>query len=259
MKRIVTFLICVFAFVLPVFAFNDVGDTNGTASKRLFADTSVTGETVKGGNYSDDDIGRIVKDYEPQIILLEQSKPTNTDRSAEFLYTFSQLEMASVSGLIYESFSDGKVTYVTNYRDNMSVARNAAFPYGTFSCKVCTVKDSDTGIVFALQGEGDSYFEGEGISYYFFFLNKEGYAYLGKTFDGKWNILKMVKYDFKIGTFYDLKVVYDSPRIKCYVDGNCVIGFKDNVPLEGTGFGIRSNGNLGAKFTDIYVSNLFLF
>lgn len=57
----------------------------------------------------------------------------------------------------------------------------------SISIDVCpNGSDSDNGLIFAFSSSVESgVWEGEGISYYFYFVSKAGTAYLGKTADGE--------------------------------------------------------------------------
>lgn len=126
----------------------------------------------------------------------------------------------------------------------------------SISIDVCpNGSDSDNGLIFAFSSSVESgVWEGEGISYYFYFISKAGTAYLGKTADGEWTILgeKPIA-AFNANNTYNLKTEYAGGKIYCYVDGNLNAVYTDETPLTGNECGIRANGT-GISFYNVKVT-----
>ncbi len=127
-----------------------------------------------------------------------------------------------------------------------------------------SVTTGDHGIVFALtEGTSSTYWEGNGSSYYFFFIDANSNARLGKTGTSStgaptWsNCGEKPITGFTRGLNHTLKVEYNGSRIKCYVDGELYINFVDNAGLTGTKYGFRSGlanivySNVNCQSTDV--------
>jgi hypothetical protein len=139
--------------------------------------------------------------------------------------------------------------------NSMMIDNTTEFPYGTISVDVKTNASSDTGIVFNLQDNGLTNFWEDGISYYFFFLSKDGVAYLGKVDYGKWYALSTVSYgSVDASKTYNLKVIIKAGKTLCYINDEFYIGYKDANQLEGTSYGIRC-GTSGVSFKNLVVTN----
>lgn len=184
------------------------------------------------------------------------------DDSQKYVYDSSTVSFATVAGSLSFSQGQGEFTdFVTQGGNSMAVCdnENAPFPYGTITCNVKTKTNTDSGIVFGLSSNGiPTYWEGYGISYYFFFLGQDGTAYLGKTDNGGWTVCAIVDYTFNDTDTYELKVVYKGSKICGYVNGELMVSYRDGDPLTGTGFGVRSGG-AGVSFSDLAVTNEYLY
>lgn len=128
------------------------------------------------------------------------------------------------------------------------------FDRGTIEVTVHSEERSDNGIVLCLTGNGTSRYWEEGVSYYFFFLNIDGNAYLGKVDHGVWTALKVLPVlGYQTGKSYRLKTVLDGTDIYCYVDGKLYIAFSERNFLKGTGYGFRTD-TADVLFSGIEVS-----
>lgn len=116
---------------------------------------------------------------------------------------------------------------------------------------------SDNGLIFAFSSSVDSnVWEGDGISYYFYFVSKSGTAYLGKTDDGTWSVLGEKPITaFNVNDTYNLKAEYVGGKIYCYVNGSLNAVYVDEAPLAGGKCGIRANGT-GISFYNIKVDEV---
>ncbi len=191
-------------------------------------------------------------DFIFEIIDIDDRDEKPFDDSVKYDYS---IDLKTVSGTFdYMTTTD---EYVSGQTDSMAVIDSAPFPYGTISCTVKTSTETDSGLVFGLSGNGYDYFWEQGVSYYFFFLSREGKAYLGKV-NGGWNIVKIVDYSFTADRAYRMKVVYRNARIWCFINDELMFAVKDHMPLNGTGCGIRT-GMPGVTFGDIQVTNNYVF
>lgn len=126
----------------------------------------------------------------------------------------------------------------------------------SISADVCpNGSESDNGLIFAFSSTVDSnVWEGEGISYYFYFVSKSGTAYLGKTDDGTWSVLgEKTIAAFNVNNTYNLKAEYVGGKIYCYVNGSLNAVYTDEAPLTGNKCGLRANGT-GISFYNIKVN-----
>ncbi len=131
---------------------------------------------------------------------------------------------------------------------------NQDFNCGSIEVTVNSPSKSDSGIIVCLNNNGSSTFWESGVSYYFFFVNIDGNAYLGKINNGIWSAKKVVPIsDYVQGADYTLKVELNGTDLYCYVDGQLYISFSEYRFLSGGGFGIRT-GTSGVSFTDFKVN-----
>lgn len=184
--------------------------------------------------------------------------PDETDDSVK--YAYDDLSFGNVSGSFSVSSEQSVKAYLAASDNSMAVcdSEEAPFRYGTISCALKPKTNTDSGLVFGLSGNQSSYWEGPGIRYYFFFLSRDGTAYLGKTADGVWSMLQTVPYVFNDTDTYTLKIVYKNGKICGYVNQELLIACRDNTPLTGTGFGMRS-GAAGVKFSELNVTSEYLY
>ena len=140
------------------------------------------------------------------------------------------------------------------------------FVEGTLSIDITLGKETgDNGIIFGLKNTtGSNYFwEGQGVTYYFFFISLAGNAYLGKTVNGQWIVcgIDTTSY-YQLNKTYTLTVSRSKSNlsydmINCYVDDRLCVSYKDETDLDGTGYGIRS-ALAGIKYSDFEISNEIL-
>ena len=120
---------------------------------------------------------------------------------------------------------------------------------GTLKTTVKASSLSDNGIVFRLSDNNlTSYWE-SGVSYYFFFVNRDGNAYLGRVNNGWTELYSVAISGYNLNQTYELKVVLNGDSIKCYVDGTLYVDVTDST-CTGSGYGFRA-GSLGTEFTNI--------
>ena len=179
------------------------------------------------------------------------------DDSIRYTYDKDLCSLFAASGGMVTSEGTGALLdYDTTAANTLMVSteQSSPFPYGTFSCDVRTAKDTDSGIVFGLSSSSVSFWEGNGTSYYFYFLGRDGTAYLGKTDNGSWYVLKIVDYSFNFEDYYNLKVVFRGSKILCYVNNDLVLSYRDMTPLTGTRWGLRS-GAASVSFKNVVLTS----
>ena len=139
------------------------------------------------------------------------------------------------------SYADGK--YTSTAPQALAVDPNVTMANGTLSTNLKkSSAGEDSGIVFGLSDNGAaSYWEGEGVSYYFFFVNINGSAYLAKSVNGAWHQLGRVVdiTDYNEEDEYPLSVSFEDGLIRCFVGEECLVKYRDANPLTGTGVGYR--------------------
>ena len=204
------------------------------------------------------------EDFVPDIVVKDEGSSDifgdNFDDSIKYTYNSSTVIFRSVAGGFNTATGNGEfVDFTSTAAGSMSVSTSVSFPYGTISCDVKTVADTDSGIIFGLSDGGrNSYWEGGGISYYFFFLGRDGTAYLGKTDNGTWYVVKTIDYTFNYTDYYNLKVVYKGSAIYCFVNDDLVFACRESSPLTGTGFGVRA-GASGVSFKNLTVTSDYVY
>ena len=191
--------------------------------------------------------GEIVDDWDKELPEIDTTVQYDYSRTA-----FSVAHGAFSANVGTGVYPD----YTSTARDSL-IARlddTKPFPYGTIEFDIRTNTTADSGVIFGVTTPLPSFWEGNGISYYFFFFNHQGLAYLGKCDNGKWWIHKQVAYPYNATDTYRMKVVYEGSKICCYVNGELVIGYRDRHGLSGTGFGFRTN-EIGVSFSNISVTS----
>ena len=145
-----------------------------------------------------------------------------------------------VSGNANEA--DGKITSMMP--NTLLTNKEGSFTDGTITATIKTVAGSDSGIVFGLTDNGKTNFwEDKDVSYYFFFINVNGDAYLAKAGgEPAWQQCGAVTHiaDFNAANTYTLKVVRNGNNIKCYVNDTLYVDFTDEAALSGTKYGYRA-------------------
>ena len=164
-----------------------------------------------------------------------------------------------VNGAIEEA--NGVVT--SKMVNSLAILNGGEFVEGTISAKVSlNGQRGDNGIVFGLKNINnlDAYWENPGVYYYFFFLSNAGTAYLGKVSNATWTVCGETPIaGFSANAEYTLEVARDQSSseydvIRCYVNGELYVSYKDGEHHDGTGYGIRA-GASGVTFSEITVSS----
>ena len=159
-----------------------------------------------------------------------------------------------------EGSEEKTYTVTTNSTNSLTVDTSTPFSYGTIEATVTQTQANDAGIIFKCEDNGlDQFWEGT-VAYYFFFLSKDGTAYLGKTDYGSWSELAVSSKiaGYSVGDSVDLKVVLKGTKILCFANDQLMFGYKDNNPLLGTSYGFRA-GMSDVYFTNVSVSNEYIY
>ena len=174
----------------------------------------------------------------------------NRDYSKQYDYTNAVLSVKNGSCNV----EDGVYTTTGNSSIYANMNSDTPFPYGTISADVMN-NGSDSGIIFGLSSNQSSFWEGNGISYYFAFISYEGNLFLGRTNNGTWDTLSYIKIaGFDKTSTYNLKVLYRVEKIVLFVNDEPLLSYRTDEPLTGTGWGIRT-GVAGAVISNVKVSN----
>ncbi len=155
---------------------------------------------------------------------------------------------------------------ISGESNSLAVNQVGEYVYGTLEADITlTGKGGDNGIVFALtEGNSTPYWDGNGASYYFFFIDGNGSARLGRTAsDEIWRNCaeKLITGFDKTGT-YRLTVMRDDVSIECYINGVLYLTYSDYNPLTGTKYGLRTGlpgitlANLTCKSTELPAEEL---
>jgi hypothetical protein len=148
---------------------------------------------------------------------------------------------------------NGVYTATTGSSIYANMDASAPFPYGTISADIMN-NGSDSGIVFGLSANSNTFWEGAGVSYYFAFVSFEGVLFLGRTVNGAWSSITYTDITgFDASATYNLKVLYRVDKIVIFLDGVPMLQFRTDEPLTGTGWGIRT-GIAGAKISNLQIS-----
>ena len=134
---------------------------------------------------------------------------------------------------------------------SLAVKDDQEFVSGTYTATVTA--NGDSGLVFGLaDGDLEAYFETEGVSYYFFYINKGGHPVLAYVDDGAYANLKVstLAAMYSSGKEYKLTVVIKDGTAYCYVDNT--LHAKYQVTLPGKKVGLR--GYTGASFGNIAIT-----
>lgn len=152
--------------------------------------------------------------------------------------------------------SDGISVASTQY-NSLLIKRNGEFKLGVLSAVVSlSGTPSDNGIVFGVTNpENLTRFWEQDVSYYFFFVSRDGSAYLGKVTQGAWSALAVTAIPgFSHTGTYELKVERTDTATKCYVNNVQYIHYSEAIMLSGTGYGLRA-GVPGVNYSELYCEN----
>ena len=146
-------------------------------------------------------------------------------------------------------YANVEKTSVTSTSNNSILTSNTGLASGTLETTMTANSVGDNGIIFRLNDFDKSSYWEEDVSYYFFFINIDGLAFLGKVTLGRWETIKTEPIaNYNMNAAHTLKVEFTSSHFKCYIDSNKYIDFTDLEPIDGTGYGLRA-GSLNTTFT----------
>lgn len=155
------------------------------------------------------------------------------------------------------AFAEADGVFTSTANDSLLVNNNYKMTNGTLAVTLKKpAEKSDNGVIFGLaDGYASDMWEANS-SYYFFFINQAGIAYLAKVDNGKWCVLAeqgMVNHyvDYKE---FDIRVIRNGANIKCYIDDILYITYDDANPLTGDKVGIRAQ-KTGIEFSGFDVTD----
>lgn len=133
---------------------------------------------------------------------------------------------------------------------NDSIAYSLSYDLGDGTIEVDMKNNyptNDNGVIFNLSTSIKLFWESS-VSYYFFFISRNGSSYLGKVNQGEWSCLSDVELaPEQIVTDYRLKIIEyeltDYKVIECYVNGVLMNKCRDYHPLKGKGIGLRAGSS----------------
>lgn len=216
----------------------------------------------------------------------ELTVPVETEETTEEATTVEEESTLNELGLPFEIFElpvgtcNGQPMYGYNasgyfYYDqeyncmfsdsdnNMIVVTNDTMTAGTLSATFCSAPGyiNDNGIIFGLEEiptEDEEYYFWEfGPAYYFLFISDAQHLYLAKAgFNGEpWTELEVTANpvtDYTHGeTNITITVEFDGEgSILCYANGELLINYHDDQPIQGSYYGIRCEV-FGVEYYDI--------
>ena len=165
-----------------------------------------------------------------------------------------EIDLAVKGGAM--DYVDGN--YISTTANTIARIPGMEFTHGTLSVDLLKSRAAeDSGVIFGLSDSDlDRYWEDDGVSYYFFFINVNGAAYLAKSVNGAWiqlgavvNVTSLNEEDV-----YPISISMDNGLIKCFVGGECMIKHEDKNPLTGTGVGYRLQES-GTKISPVTLTD----
>ena len=195
-----------------------VPKVNGNGSESSVVNPSVNGdgETAEVVSPSVNGTGGGTTDKEPFVPDIIDKDPfvsmgDDYDFSKQYDYTNATLSAGSGSFNV----SNGVYTATSANSIQSNLNTSTPFPYGTISANIKN-NGGDVGLIIGLSTSSYTFWEGNGISYYFVFINKDGLCYVGKTNNGAWSVVGHVQIqNFNPQTTYNLKVIYRVNKIIC--------------------------------------------
>ena len=213
--------------------------------------------------YLNDEYYYSVRDYEKNLGDKFGLRAEND--GVTFSYIKSTNNFIEPSRLKVGDFYVGSGSYLNQGSSLVSSTANSIayledeFELGTISVDmVQSGYASDSGIIFGLERAGNVQFWENNVGYYFFFINSQGHAYLGKVNNGSWATLYyssevIDNYSIENGHVNNLKIVRDNQTISCYVDNVKLVDYFDPIPLFGKEYGVRTGTSIGLSYKSLSV------
>ncbi len=190
--------------------------------------------------------------FVPEIVDPDAFIDIDSPRDFSKQYDYSSYTLLGKNGNC--ELEQGVYTSTTTSALYATTDSENSFPYGTYSADI-KFNSTDTGLIFGLSSTSASFWEGNGTSYYFAFINKEGFAYLAKSVDGNWKELQVAKIaNFDVDGTYRLSVLHRVDRILVFINDVIYVNYRESTPLTGTGWGVRFGGS-GASIGNINISS----
>ena len=220
--------------------------------------------TLKGFNPS--------KDYDLKVIKKENVMYCFTDGELQFSYTDSRplkgtkfgiragrkdvtFSSISINNRIIDSkpsedliIGHGEIEnfegiMTTSSEKNIALKKNGKLKDGTIKTTLLPGSSNDSGIIFrASAPEGEFYSNEEGLSYYWLYYTSTGTIGFSRFENGKEERLggKFLPYGSLANKTYSVKIVMDGNDFYCYFDGRLSFHYHDETPLQGEGYGLKS-------------------
>lgn len=160
------------------------------------------------------------------------------------------------------SFNSDANEIVTSSGNTLALVKDSRLVQGTITLDVTSNSRNCYGIVFLTSHNVEKFWEQNGVTYYFLFINEDGHLCLGKTVNGEWvNIVDKSIAGYNENNKYNLKVSYIRNNdggvaynsIFCYLDNQLYLIAKDYEENIGVEFGIRA-GSSGTIFSHPQIS-----
>lgn len=154
------------------------------------------------------------------------------------------------------SYDPESEVYMSAMANSIAIHQSATLLNGTYSADMYVghVLKGDNGLIFRVQpNDMGLFFEGEGAAYYFFFINFEGIAILGKTENGVWSTVQDSDCEYNLNSWNNLKIVINGNDIYCFVNNVLYLSVTEAMS-ESINVGMRS-GVSGVKYKNITVSS----
>ncbi len=197
-----------------------------------------------------------MKKIEKAIILLssflimgcsETSSSIDSKISDTSFFQTSEVNVMDKYKIVSGNFIvDDKNNFISQSDNSLIINKQDEFVYGHLSVDINIGNEKkDNGIIFSLEDNDlANFWEGNQVSYYFYFISISGTAYLGKTDNGNWSMLsEKVINNYSLNKTYNLKVEKDDTTIRCFVDEELYLTYNDDSPLLGKKFGLRAGGS----------------
>ena len=142
-----------------------------------------------------------MKKIEKAIILLssflimgcsETSSSIDSKISDTSFFQTSEVNVMDKYKIVSGNFIvDDKNNFISQSDNSLIINKQDEFIYGHLSVDINIGNEKkDNGIIFSLEDNDlANFWEGNQVSYYFYFISISGTAYLGKTDNGNWSML----------------------------------------------------------------------
>ncbi|MCQ2814918.1 MAG: GDSL-type esterase/lipase family protein [Bacilli bacterium] len=161
-------------------------------------------------------------------------------------------------------FQFGANKLIAKASNSLALDLDHTLTNGTLSSSVSSMTENDRGIVLLDRHPNSEFWEGQGITYYFYFISTAGHLVLGKTANGGWSTIGDEKIKgYSIKKDYNLKISFqinDDKLIQfyAYLNDEFYFACQDYEDTIGSDFGTRCGG-VGTEFTYVNSSSKIEF